>query len=148
MRALEILGHMNPATKPLTSKRPSPFFQEVDKDIDILLVANTAADWWATIVALEQLLVSNGWQGCALSARDSGDMATEFAARPSAENFLFVPKEGAPVEQTMYLNPCRTHAHNYMHNVGCLIVITPPNFFYFYFFLGGVNLPIIIFGNL
>lgn len=50
----------------------------VDKDIDILLVANTAADWWATIVALEQLLVSNGWQGCALSARDSGDMATEF----------------------------------------------------------------------
>ena len=40
--------------------------------------------WWflsttnqATVVALDQLLVSNGWQGCALSARDSGDLAAE-----------------------------------------------------------------------
>lgn len=99
MRALEILGHMNPmnpATKPSTNKRPSPFFQEVDKDIDILLVADTAADWWATIVALEQLLVSNGWQGCALSARDSGDIATEWAARPSAEDFFVCATRGSP----------------------------------------------------
>ena len=79
----------NPGTHEPTNKtfnkrgsHSFPFFQEVDKDIDILLIANTAADWWATIVALEELLVSNGWQGCALSARDSGDMATELAARP------------------------------------------------------------------
>ena len=36
----------------------------------------------------------------------------------------------------------------YVYNVGCLIVITPPNLFICLFFLGGVNLPIIIFGNL
>ena len=35
-----------------------------------------------------------------------------------------------------------------VHNVGCLIVITPPKFFIFIFYFRGVNLPIIIFGNL
>ncbi len=33
---------------------------QVDKDIDLLVIANSASEWWATIVALEEHLRNNG----------------------------------------------------------------------------------------
>ena len=49
----------------------------VDKDIDMLVITDNAADWWATIVFVDEALRSNGWQGCSLSVRDSRTMLSE-----------------------------------------------------------------------
>lgn len=57
--------------------------REVDKDIDIILITNTASDWWAAIAAVDELLVYHGWGGCSLSARGIGEMAAEFATGPN-----------------------------------------------------------------
>ena len=49
----------------------------VDKDIDMLVITDNAADWWAAIVFVDEALRSNGWQGCSLSVRDSRTMLSE-----------------------------------------------------------------------
>lgn len=59
------LGIMKRPNQPLYCRIGFSFFfpwltWQVDKDIDLLVIANSASEWWATIVALEERLRNNG----------------------------------------------------------------------------------------
>eukprot|EP00930_Biecheleria_cincta_P038541 TRINITY_DN26470_c0_g1_i2.p1 TRINITY_DN26470_c0_g1~~TRINITY_DN26470_c0_g1_i2.p1 ORF type:complete len:611 (-),score=73.85 TRINITY_DN26470_c0_g1_i2:75-1907(-) len=43
----------------------------VDKDIDVLILADSASDWWDCILAIQSFLMSNGWAGCSHAIRDA-----------------------------------------------------------------------------
>ena len=49
----------------------------VDKDIDVLVMAHSSADWWSTVSIIDETLRSSGWQGCSLTIRDSKTMERE-----------------------------------------------------------------------
>lgn len=49
----------------------------VDKDIDVMVLADSATEWWETIVVLDEILRSHGWQGCSVTVRDARTMQSE-----------------------------------------------------------------------
>ena len=49
----------------------------VDKDIDVLVVADSALNWWKAVEALTTELERDGWAGCSLAMRESSILPHE-----------------------------------------------------------------------